>query len=462
MSSLAQDELGHAPRSTRSSPRSAADGRDADAIAYDRQPDEYRHARLLDHGRGDWAMTIARRYLYDTADGARLEGLAGSSFQPLRELVDKIRREERYHVMHATTWLERLAARRRRAPRAAARRARGAGAGRRDRVLAARRRAAPRGGRRPGRADAGPRGSLAGRRSRPSFVRLGLPMPPAAADPDRGRTDHREPFRLALDRVHVGPPFGPGGDVVTAVATSPRVSAEAVRAALAEVADPEIPAISIVDLGIVERADVAADGRIEVELLPTFVGCPAIDAIRRAVERAAGELRPARRRRHHVRGPVDVRPDHGGRPARASGSPASRRRRSPRTSAAPTAAPRTSRWTTCSARPCVARSSTAEPAASRSSRSRRSEAWRSSGSSGPGRWAPGSPSSPSSTATRSCSTTSTRRRSSAGGSAFARGSPAGPRSSISTPTRSTTGSTAGSPASARPRPSSRSPPRPTS
>jgi ring-1,2-phenylacetyl-CoA epoxidase subunit PaaD len=70
--------------------------------------------------------------------------------------------------------------------------------------------------------------------------------------------------------------------MVTAVATSPRVSAAAVMAALAEVADPEIPAISIVDLGIVHRADVAA-GRIEVELLPTFLGCPAIEAIRHAV-----------------------------------------------------------------------------------------------------------------------------------------------------------------------------------
>jgi ring-1,2-phenylacetyl-CoA epoxidase subunit PaaD len=71
--------------------------------------------------------------------------------------------------------------------------------------------------------------------------------------------------------------------MVTAVATGPRVSPEAVMAALAEVADPEIPAISIVDLGIVHRADVAPDGRIEIELLPTFVGCPAIEAIRHAV-----------------------------------------------------------------------------------------------------------------------------------------------------------------------------------
>src|SRR6185369_4652356 len=109
MSSLAQDELGHAQALYQLLAQLRDDGRDADAIAYDRTPDEYRHARLLDHGRGDWSMTIARRYLYDTADGARLDALATSSFGPLRELVDKIRREERYHVMHATTWLERLA-----------------------------------------------------------------------------------------------------------------------------------------------------------------------------------------------------------------------------------------------------------------------------------------------------------------------------------------------------------------
>jgi ring-1,2-phenylacetyl-CoA epoxidase subunit PaaC len=109
MSSLAQDELGHARAIYELLAQLRGEGATADSIAYDREPAEYRHARLLDHGRGDWAMTIARRYLYDTADGARLASLASSSFGPLRELVEKIRREERYHVMHATTWLERLA-----------------------------------------------------------------------------------------------------------------------------------------------------------------------------------------------------------------------------------------------------------------------------------------------------------------------------------------------------------------
>jgi len=61
------------------------------------------------------------------------------------------------------------------------------------------------------------------------------------------------------------------------------VDESAVRAALAEITDPEIPTISIVDLGMVHRVDVAQDGAIRVDLLPTFVGCPAIELIRSAV-----------------------------------------------------------------------------------------------------------------------------------------------------------------------------------
>jgi ring-1,2-phenylacetyl-CoA epoxidase subunit PaaD len=62
--------------------------------------------------------------------------------------------------------------------------------------------------------------------------------------------------------------------------------------ALAAVRDPEIPPISIIDLGIVERV-VVTDDAVEVELLPTFVGCPALDVIRDeaegAVRRAVGD-----------------------------------------------------------------------------------------------------------------------------------------------------------------------------
>ncbi|HEX5014718.1 MAG TPA: 1,2-phenylacetyl-CoA epoxidase subunit PaaD [Candidatus Limnocylindrales bacterium] len=56
----------------------------------------------------------------------------------------------------------------------------------------------------------------------------------------------------------------------------------AVREALATVPDPELPAVSVVDLGVVERVSVG-DERIAVELLPTFIGCPALDMIETSV-----------------------------------------------------------------------------------------------------------------------------------------------------------------------------------
>ncbi|MBI3745944.1 MAG: phenylacetate-CoA oxygenase subunit PaaJ [Chloroflexi bacterium] len=57
---------------------------------------------------------------------------------------------------------------------------------------------------------------------------------------------------------------------------------DAIRAVLRGVADPEIPTVSIVDLGMVEDITVTEAG-IAVELLPTFVGCPAQQVIRGSV-----------------------------------------------------------------------------------------------------------------------------------------------------------------------------------
>jgi ring-1,2-phenylacetyl-CoA epoxidase subunit PaaD len=68
-----------------------------------------------------------------------------------------------------------------------------------------------------------------------------------------------------------------------------------VRAALARIPDPELPVLSIVDLGVIHRVDVGPDA-IDVAILPTFVGCPALDVMRSAiVERLGGEFeRPVR------------------------------------------------------------------------------------------------------------------------------------------------------------------------
>ena len=91
ISSISQDELGHARALYKLLADVLADGRDEDALAYDREPDEYRHARLLDHARGDWADTIARRFLYELADEARLASIAGG-YPALADLVEKLRR----------------------------------------------------------------------------------------------------------------------------------------------------------------------------------------------------------------------------------------------------------------------------------------------------------------------------------------------------------------------------------
>ena len=63
----------------------------------------------------------------------------------------------------------------------------------------------------------------------------------------------------------------------------------AVWDALAEIPDPEIPVISLVDLGVVK--DVAIDGdRVRIEFTPTFMGCPALDAMRTQMEEAVTAL----------------------------------------------------------------------------------------------------------------------------------------------------------------------------
>ena len=194
ISSLAQDELGHAQALYGLLVETVADGRDADAWAYDRPSDGYLHARLLDHHRGDWAATIVRRYLYDTADSARLEALANSSHRPLAELVAKIRREERYHLMHVQTWIERLA---------------NAGGEARERLLAALATMGPDAGTvlapLPGESALLRHGIVSAsfeametrwrRAIGETFRRLDLPELPPTADPGHARSGHSDAFR---------------------------------------------------------------------------------------------------------------------------------------------------------------------------------------------------------------------------------------------------------------------------
>jgi ring-1,2-phenylacetyl-CoA epoxidase subunit PaaC len=105
-SSIAQTEIGHA----RAFYELAAEelGTSADELAFDRDPDEYRCAPLVELRRLEWARTIARHFLYEAADSVRIAALKASDDPEVAGLAAKIEREEAYHLMHAEMWIERL------------------------------------------------------------------------------------------------------------------------------------------------------------------------------------------------------------------------------------------------------------------------------------------------------------------------------------------------------------------
>jgi ring-1,2-phenylacetyl-CoA epoxidase subunit PaaC len=107
---IALDEIGHASiwytllaETLREDPQ-----RYPDQLVYTRAPAAWRCAQIVEHPRGDWAFTILRQYLADSAEARRLGAFLNSSFIPLREGADKIKNEEIYHHWHTRAWVQRL------------------------------------------------------------------------------------------------------------------------------------------------------------------------------------------------------------------------------------------------------------------------------------------------------------------------------------------------------------------
>jgi ring-1,2-phenylacetyl-CoA epoxidase subunit PaaC len=105
-SSIAQNEVGHARALYELAARDL--GTTADELAFDRRPEEYRCSRLVELRLPEWERTIARHWLYEEADAARLQELIASDDEELAGLAAKIDREEAYHRMHAQMWFDRL------------------------------------------------------------------------------------------------------------------------------------------------------------------------------------------------------------------------------------------------------------------------------------------------------------------------------------------------------------------
>jgi len=89
---------------------------------------------------------------------------------------------------------------------------------------------------------------------------------------------------------------------VTAVTSPDPTLLATLRQAAAEVPDPEIPVLTLADLGILRDVRVAADGIVEVVLTPTYSGCPATEAIRSDVLARTAAIDP------HARVVVELAP----------------------------------------------------------------------------------------------------------------------------------------------------------
>ena len=218
----------------------------------------------------DWARTIARHWLYETADRIRIQVLLNSIDREVAGLAEKIDREETYHRMHAEMWAERL-------------------------------------------------------RDEPVFRKAVEELWPYALGvlPEEQRSllcqavERDEVEAIERGRTHRGPSAALGGDDDGAPlgAGSVMVTAERVWEALAEIPDPEIPVLSLVDLGVVR--DVEVDGeRVHVGFTPTFLGCPALEVMRDQMAERIRELGAEPDVEVLERRLVE-RPDHGGRTPQA-------------------------------------------------------------------------------------------------------------------------------------------------
>jgi ring-1,2-phenylacetyl-CoA epoxidase subunit PaaC len=111
--SIGQDELGHAAMlyelviSDLSGNQPSAQA--VDALAFRRDPADYRSCWLVEAPCTEWALALVRHWLYDTAEALRWQELAGSSDERLRGIAARAMNEERYHLRHADALLDALA-----------------------------------------------------------------------------------------------------------------------------------------------------------------------------------------------------------------------------------------------------------------------------------------------------------------------------------------------------------------
>jgi ring-1,2-phenylacetyl-CoA epoxidase subunit PaaC len=105
-SSMAQDEIGYAQAYYELLHELGE--AEPDQIAFNRKPTEFRSCQFVEWPIEDYAFSLVRHFLYDYAQASRIQALTASAWQPLALLAVKILREQKYHVLHARTWVTQL------------------------------------------------------------------------------------------------------------------------------------------------------------------------------------------------------------------------------------------------------------------------------------------------------------------------------------------------------------------
>jgi ring-1,2-phenylacetyl-CoA epoxidase subunit PaaD len=290
LSNMALDLIGQSRALlTLAGQRSGGSGFDEDQLAFLRDEIDYRNPTLAELPRGDFAFTVLRNLI--VVHLAQADVGTAARFQ---------RRRTRRHRRQGAEGSALPPAARRRLGGAPGRRHRGiapplrscarpCGSTRRScsRMMRWMPRPRRRASARPGRNCRSP----GWRRWRTSSARPDSPYRQAGLPQQRQARPAQRAHGLPAGRDAVPAARLPRRRVVTAAAAS----RDSAWAALNEVLDPEVPALSVVDLGLV-REVIEHDDGLEIVLTPTYSGCPATEVIEQSVLDAieAAGLGPAR------------------------------------------------------------------------------------------------------------------------------------------------------------------------
>ena len=258
-------------------------GNDEDKFAYLRDVRQYRNLLLLEQPNGDFARTMARQFFYAAFADLYWRAMMKSTDPTLAAIAAKSEKESAYHVRHSSEWMVRLGdgteESHARAQTAiddlwaytgemfavddAERALIDAGIAIDPATLHAQWLKTV--------ADVVDRGDAGA--AQEQLDAAGRPQWPAQ------RASRPSPQRIAIDAADLS-----GGDMVAAVLSDADLRQRAWNAA-AQVVDPEIPVLTIADLGVLRDVAVS-DGHVEVAITPTYSGCPAMNMIALEIELA--------------------------------------------------------------------------------------------------------------------------------------------------------------------------------